>query len=141
MVGVLLAALEIAGLDPQQASPDKEGRRDEIVPVPQPHKFMTLNISKINGLEIHMLEKVKIEIRILLYVILCGVFAVLIFFLCLPFQGFANFLVELQIMEDGKKGNQGKNSVELTDDNEGTGNSTKLLWPSISFISGHAHTT
>lgn len=44
-------------------------------------------------------------------------------------------------MEDGKKGNQGKNSVELTDDNEGTGNSTKLLWPSISFISGHAHTT
>lgn len=138
MVGVLLAALEIAGLDPQQASPDKEGRRDEIVPVPQPHKFMTLNISKINGLEIHMLEKVKIEIRILLYV---RVFAVLIFFLCLPFQGFANFLVELQIMEDGKKGNQGKNSVEVTDDNEGTGNSTKLLWPSISFISGHAHTT
>ena len=55
------------------------------MPVPQPHKFMTLNLSKINGLEIHMLEKVKIKIRILLYVILCGVFAVLIFFLCLPF--------------------------------------------------------
>ncbi|CBI21239.3 unnamed protein product, partial [Vitis vinifera] len=28
-------------------------------------------------------------------------------------------------MEDGKKGNQGKNSVELTDDNEGTADGVK----------------